>query len=815
MATMPEIDITPTHSHPKKRGQGVVQARSFDHDPLDTHIDQLRKVLGRGRSHSGSSRSSVGVPRQRSGASSVPTATPLPRKSASHLRHVPAPHSAARRRPQRAWSASKQAPDDLSPQLPPKLKPISPLLKSRSMSDSSVLSPFAQHVSVAPPLSPIISRYQDRPGAGEKERGARMALPSAAHSTSGRRRNTWAGGRPSLRASFPLSKQESIRPKAASTYLPDIPGLKRQWRQPEPQAAQDYMSYASIKPLHDRGIYSMCMKRQPAERIIRAVKRDPSGVKVIRVGGGYIILSAEWEAFFSHGALRDSLSAEDFVPPGVKVLKRLEDGTLILEDGTRILADGTRVFADGSRLTADGRWLDADGNEITDPDKIAELNAAHADAVAASRPGTQMGRRLSRRNSVRRSSRGSRSSFDGNCSDTDGGGDGRDSPATFKTAEELRQEQLLREKEAKMKERARKQQLLQDITWEFDQEVVEILADGTRVLADGTRIRPDGSVVLADGTVLSKEEALELAKKRKLGKWPKALSKDEKKGKRGGAGDGSDSEDEYGQGGGREGKDAPYGLDRFGRALGADGRPLDPDAPYSDDEYELDEFGNRRRRRFPRGDPYGFGAGDDPITGYFPPSHRVNALDYLAKYCILTKEQLRLYRQVFDNLDRDGDGLINHVELEFGIKTVNKDFISSQESNYVNVVLEVKRATAINFRMFAVISALSERVVNLDSLVRGLINTMDATGLASKLIRCKDLFYILAEKQKGIVSVDDLHNELVAGRISEEHEQIIIDKFTENGQQEIDFLDFLTYIPLFVEIHDTINNNPFETVRDR
>lgn len=55
--------------------------------------------------------------------------------------------------------------------------------------------------------------------------------------------------------------------------------------------------------------------------------------------------------------------------------------------------------------------------------------------------------------------------------------------------------------------------------WDFKDEVAEILPDGTRVLKDGTRINPDGTITLADGTVLSEEEALELARRRKLGKF--------------------------------------------------------------------------------------------------------------------------------------------------------------------------------------------------------------------------------------------------------------------------------------------------------
>ncbi len=91
---------------------------------------------------------------------------------------------------------------------------------------------------------------------------------------------------------------------------------------------------------------------------------------------------------------------------------------------------------------------------------------------------------------------------------------------------------------------------------------------------------------------------------------------------------------------------------------------------------------------------------------------------------------------MFDKLDRDGDGEISKLELEFGLKTINKNIITSQEVNFVDTVLEVSQAVAINFHMFAVISALSERVVGLDAVMKGLIDKTDYSALQYKLSKC-------------------------------------------------------------------------------
>jgi hypothetical protein len=55
--------------------------------------------------------------------------------------------------------------------------------------------------------------------------------------------------------------------------------------------------------------------------------------------------------------------------------------------------------------------------------------------------------------------------------------------------------------------------------------------------------------------------------------------------------------------------------------------------------------------------------------------------------------------------------------------------------------------------------------------------------------------------------------ELRAGQISQEHEDIVLAKFTEKGRPFVEFMDFLSYIPLFIEIHDTINHAPLASDR--
>eukprot|EP00055_Hartaetosiga_balthica_P017355 m.115841 g.115841 ORF g.115841 m.115841 type:complete len:785 (+) comp9295_c0_seq13:121-2475(+) len=601
-----------------------------------------------------------------------------------------------------------------------------------------------------------------------------------------------------------MPKVSRLKKKTRSS-LPQIPGLPKVTRK-----RSDFFSYSDLKPLHTRSTISNHAKRVPPEKIFKLIKREPSGAIVIRVGGGYVVVSDDWDAFFSHGILQRASDNKDFVPDGVKVKMQLKDGTLVLDDGTMIRPDGTRVFENGLQLMPDGTWVDADGNIITDESKLAELNSTYADAVAhsraASRRGSMMGNDFAKfrrkasdgdignneynnKNRLRKASLDDTNDRNGqntNDADSNGSQDGE----TKETKESIRKRLGL------------------ENGWDFDNEVIEILPDGSRVLADGTIINVDGTITLADGTVLSKEEAAKLTRKRKGQKeWPKKLQKN---------GDASSTSST--PNGSNFGSGTHLSLDGIVNSLSSSSSRhhsrQNSNLPDTDNlETEIEGNGFHQRLRFPKSDPYGYFAED--VMGQMKPGPGVCALDYLSRYCILPAEHLQRYRQVFDSLDSDHDGEISKIELEFGIKTVNKHFISHKEMDYVDVVLDIQRARSINFRMFALISALSERVVGLDVFVKNIVNAIDARALARKILGTKDLFYILDEKMRGVIGVDDMSNELVAGRISKEHETVIIDKFTEDGKDDVGFMDFLTYIPLFLEIHDTINDNPFETKRDK
>ncbi len=73
----------------------------------------------------------------------------------------------------------------------------------------------------------------------------------------------------------------------------------------------------------------------------------------------------------------------------------------------------------------------------------------------------------------------------------------------------------------------------------------------------------------------------------------------------------------------------------------------------------------------------------------------------------------------------------------------------------------------------------------------------------------------MLEHEGGVVTTSSLGVELQAGGLTQEHLEFVVDRLNNGGRGLVEFLDYLTYVPLFVEIHDSISGNPFDFTRTK
>ncbi|XP_062913724.1 uncharacterized protein LOC134351471 isoform X4 [Mobula hypostoma] len=188
-------------------------------------------------------------------------------------------------------------------------------------------------------------------------------------------------------------------------------------------------------------------------------------------------------------------------------------------------------------------------------------------------------------------------------------------------------------------------------------------------------------------------------------------------------------------------------------------------------------------------------------------------MNFLEKYCIFNQEDLALYKKKFQEVDNNNDGYLFCAELVTALKEMAPlGALTDSEEIYIYRILESLgyRVTdgLIDLRLFTVMVSLAQKITALDGFMRSLIGNMDLKALDLKLYRAKQLFLCSLEAGSNTISVEQLLVELKAGRISNVHEEKVRQELQHT--RELDLLDFLTYLPLFVLIHNSVVSNPLD-----
>ncbi|CAF1010666.1 unnamed protein product [Adineta steineri] len=174
---------------------------------------------------------------------------------------------------------------------------------------------------------------------------------------------------------------------------------------------------------------------------------------------------------------------------------------------------------------------------------------------------------------------------------------------------------------------------------------------------------------------------------------------------------------------------------------------------------------------------------------------------------------------LWNSLHPTTDYEMNIEELENALRQINGQLFTDQECQYLKFILKIPGVKRINLRVFSIIAALSETVNQIEPFVRNLINKFDYEALDIKMQKAKELFYLMADKSQkiapnGYVPLETLCVELSAGGIEQENIEHCKKKFDREGKNYVDFMDWLIYVPLFVEIHTRIISNPFQRYED-
>ena len=388
-----------------------------------------------------------------------------------------------------------------------------------------------------------------------------------------------------------------------------------------------------------------------------------------------------------------------------------------------------------------------------------------------------------------------------------------------------------------------------------------INADGSIVAADGTVTKSDGSIVNTDGTVTMPGGTVVDASGEVISLPSAADGSDDdgdgsgfsggglgRKGSGkgggggggdGGGGDGGDGEDGDSFGFGAASKDRKKKKKKEKKkveeTVAVEEKPAESVAdPFTDEEEEP----KATRKQAPKKSKADmFRARQDLLKGPKSKGGRRKevdvvveveevtvkpALDFLGKHCILPPEKKMQYQNLFDQVDKDNSKKLDNFELTHALKALNANLINDKEIEYTMRILDLMQSAGvastdehgnkeITVEQFMAIAALSEKISSLDKATKGVINDMNFEALEKKMMKAKDLYWINDPEQTGEIDLDTISIILKAGRIADEHEEEVMEKFREAKMYTLTFLDFLAYVPLFVDIHDDIHANPTKT----
>lgn len=99
------------------------------------------------------------------------------------------------------------------------------------------------------------------------------------------------------------------------------------------------------------------------------------------------------------------------------------------------------------------------------------------------------------------------------------------------------------------------------------------------------------------------------------------------------------------------------------------------------------------------------------------------------------------------------------------------------------------------------------------SMMKTFYKSLDMKTLDLKTHLCRSLWQACSDPQTRVMSKERLIIELRAGGIESSRIDEVKKTLAANGK-DLDFLDFLTYIPLFLAIHNAVITNPFRSSVD-
>lgn len=189
--------------------------------------------------------------------------------------------------------------------------------------------------------------------------------------------------------------------------------------------------------------------------------------------------------------------------------------------------------------------------------------------------------------------------------------------------------------------------------------------------------------------------------------------------------------------------------------------------------------------------------------------------DWLLKWCILENHRNVKCEAAFVKYDTEKRGFLTGEDLIQAIESIVK--LNNLKMTYLFSVLNLVNIDALIFgadiKLFTIIVSLANRINHLDdNWFSNLLPQYDLFTIENKVFKVKNLWNYLVDQETKLICIKDVLIEFEAGGVTSKHVEYAKEKFSHKIY--FDIVDYLTYIPLFVHIHDKIIRNPLIIKQD-
>jgi len=189
--------------------------------------------------------------------------------------------------------------------------------------------------------------------------------------------------------------------------------------------------------------------------------------------------------------------------------------------------------------------------------------------------------------------------------------------------------------------------------------------------------------------------------------------------------------------------------------------------------------------------------------------------DWLLKWYISKESKNKVYEEAFKAHDVRHKGHLRGADLLDALESTCD--LDNLKLNYLFSVLKLcdvdVMRTGANLKVFIILNALAQRIKHLDDTwFMNLLPQMNMSTVENKMFKVKNLWKFLADQKSKTISVSELMIEFAAGGVTGPHIDFAREKLSK--KLTFDLLDYISYVPLFVYIHDKIVVNPFNSKHD-